>query len=95
MRLGARIARGPDKKSGAVGIAREEFPLEIEANLVGRLADARANRGNDACFAGAQLLHGHKSGLQNPANGPAPSGMGRGNDPGLGIREQHGGAIGR
>ena len=60
MRPGARIAMRSDKKSGAVGIAREEFLLEIEANLVGRLADARANRGNDACLAGAQLLHGRK-----------------------------------
>ena len=30
------------------------------------------------------------SSLQHAADGPAPSGMGRGNDPGFGIREQHG-----
>jgi hypothetical protein len=75
----------PHEEAGIPGVLPQELLLEVVPHLVGRLANAGADRGLDALPAGTERLHGRQRRLQNPAPDAPPARM-RGTDhPGLAV----------
>ena len=68
---------------------------EFGPDFVGPLCDCRADARGNALPLGAQGFHRRDRRVQDAGQGTAPSGVGRGDDPGLGFGEENRHAIGR
>ena len=82
------------KKRGERGVLACEPRHEFRPDLVSGAADGGAEHRHDAGAIGPQSFHGFHRALENSGKRAFPAGMARADDARLGVREQHGTAIG-
>ena len=78
----------------AARIVVGEAIFEIDADLIAGGRDAGADDGDHAARFGAEGLHGGYGRMDDAVQRALPAGMGRADDPGLGIGQQDRGAVG-
>ena len=81
------------KNTPLLGIGIQKTFDEFAADLIGVLADQRADRGDDAGAVGAEFLHRVDGGFQHAGQRALPAGMRRADHARAGVGEQDRAAI--